>query len=117
MKKIPSVLGAMLVLILASGDRSVDAQENARDAQGKGRRFRITVTNLSAAQVFTPILAASHRRGLRIFGLGDAASVEVEAVAEAGDTQPSARVKASTQAARETRATSIFTVGSTALRI
>jgi hypothetical protein len=50
--------------------------------------FEVTVTNLTRGQVFTPILVASHQEGVRLFELGQPASVELEILAEAGDTGP-----------------------------
>ena len=57
-------------------------------AQADGRRFEVTITNLTAHQVFTPIMVASHRKGVQLFTLGQPASVELEILAEAGDTGP-----------------------------
>ena len=58
-------------------------------AQGQGpRRFRVSVTNLTKGQTFTPILVATHRAGVRLFELGSEARPELEAVAETGDTGP-----------------------------
>lgn len=54
----------------------------------RGPRFEVTVTNLTAGQVFTPILVASHHEGLHLFRLGDPASVELEVLAEQGNVQP-----------------------------
>ena len=50
--------------------------------------YQITITNLTHAQSFTPVLAASHKAGNPIFVAGHAASPELEAVAEGGDTVP-----------------------------
>lgn len=50
--------------------------------------FEVTITNITKAQTFTPILIASHRAGVTLFGLGQPASVELEQLAEAGDTAP-----------------------------
>ena len=51
-------------------------------------QFKITVTNITQGEIFTPIMAASHRRGIKLFKLGDAASTELEMLAEGGDTGP-----------------------------
>jgi len=48
----------------------------------------ISVTNLTKGQTFTPILAVSHAPGIGLFELGAEASLELEALAEAGDTAP-----------------------------
>lgn len=49
-------------------------------------QFEITVTNLTAHQTFTPILAASAKAGVTIFNLGQPASVALQDLAESGDT-------------------------------
>jgi hypothetical protein len=50
------------------------------------QQIRVTITNLSSGQVITPIAAASTQSGVTIFHLGEPASVDMEKVAEAGDT-------------------------------
>lgn len=50
--------------------------------------YNVTVTNLTASQVFTPLLFVSHTHDMHLFQVGEAASVELEQVAEAGDTMP-----------------------------
>ncbi len=49
------------------------------------QRFKVTVTNLTSEETFTPIMVASHEAGVKLFTLGSPASVELEQVAEAGD--------------------------------
>ncbi len=49
------------------------------------QRFKVTVTNLTGGETFTPIMVASHKAGVKLFTLGTPASVELEQVAEAGD--------------------------------
>lgn len=51
-------------------------------------QYEITVTNITQGEIFTPIMATSHRRGTKLFKLGDAASTELEMLAEGGDTGP-----------------------------
>lgn len=55
-------------------------------AAGGGKEFEVTITNLTRAQQFTPILVASHEEGVRLFELGDAASGELATLAETGGT-------------------------------
>ena len=50
--------------------------------------YEVTITNLTYQQVFSPILVASHRRGVRLFKAGEPASDELAAVAEQGDAVP-----------------------------
>lgn len=56
--------------------------------------FEVTITNLTRAQAFTPILVASHRKGVKIFELGGAASAELATIAEGGDPAPLSAVLA-----------------------
>jgi len=56
-------------------------------AQG-GPRYEVTVTNLTRGQQFTPVLVASHREGVNLFTLGEAASPQLETLAEEGSTSP-----------------------------
>jgi hypothetical protein len=55
-------------------------------AQAEGLRFEVTITNLTVHQVLTPIMVASHRKGVPLFKFGQPASVELEILAEARDT-------------------------------
>ncbi len=50
--------------------------------------FEVTVTNVTRDQQFTPILVASHKRNVRLFELGKAASPGLQIVAEEGDVIP-----------------------------
>ncbi len=52
------------------------------------QQYEVTVTNITAHQVFTPLLVASHTPGLRLFELGQPASAELEMLAEGGDIAP-----------------------------
>lgn len=53
-----------------------------------GAQYAVTITNITARPVFTPILVATHREGVKLFELGEPASVPIEVLAEAGDTAP-----------------------------
>lgn len=57
-------------------------------AQGAGPRFEITITNLTRAQTFTPVFAASHQPGIRLFELGRPALPQLAVLAEEGDVGP-----------------------------
>jgi hypothetical protein len=77
-----AALTASLLLVMptagARGDRDDD-----NDAH-----FVVTVTNITEGQVFTPIVAASHKSSIKLFLLGQPASEPLEVLAEAGDTGP-----------------------------
>jgi hypothetical protein len=59
------------------------------------QRFEVTVTNLTRGQQFTPILVASHRRGVSLFAEGSSASPELAILAEEGNTAPLAMLLSS----------------------
>lgn len=46
----------------------------------------VTVTNLTRATWFTPLLVTAHPAAFKIFVAGSAASVEIQQIAEAGNT-------------------------------
>jgi len=50
--------------------------------------YKITVTNLTGAQPFAPILAATHHSGMSFYELGQAPSDELAYLAEAGNSGP-----------------------------
>ncbi len=50
--------------------------------------YNVTITNMTANQVFTPILVVSHSPAVSLFQVGEAASAELEQIAEGGDTAP-----------------------------
>ena len=58
------------------------------DERERGPRFAVTVINLTRGQTFTPVLVASHREGVTLFTLGQAASPELAILAEEGDVAP-----------------------------
>ncbi len=70
----PLVLTFAVALSLMSLNVAANAQH-----------FQVTITNLTGGQTFTPIMAASHKRGVKLFTLGQPASTDMEQVAEAGD--------------------------------
>lgn len=49
-------------------------------------RYRVSITNLTKGQTFTPILIATHSPGTRIFAPGTVASPQLQVLAEEGDT-------------------------------
>ncbi len=50
--------------------------------------YEITISNLTRGQTFTPILVASHSKHVKLFELGEAASVELSQLAEDGAVAP-----------------------------
>lgn len=53
-----------------------------------GKTYRVTITNLTAGQPFTPPVLITHSRRTDIFTVGEAASAEIQAIAENGDSAP-----------------------------
>jgi hypothetical protein len=74
-----------LALFFSFGLLFVSAGIQASD---DGLYYEVTVTNLTRGQSFTPILVATHRSGVKLFTLGQAASPELALLAEGGDTGP-----------------------------
>jgi hypothetical protein len=64
----------------------VRGQESTSSSEGQ--QFGVTVTNLTRGQTFTPVLVASHRKGVHLFTLGSAASPELATLAEEGNVGP-----------------------------
>ena len=80
----------MLVIALTLGHLAVG---DTAQAQGD-RTYQVKITNLTQAQSFTPILLAAHSPDVRMFFAGTAASPELQALAETGNTAPLAAVLA-----------------------
>ena len=70
-------------------------------AGGDGTRYQVTVTNLTRAQIFTPILVYTHKPGGALFALGEPSSEELAKLAEGGATAPLAEYLLSTGAVGE----------------
>ncbi len=79
----------VLLIVLLSGMTFIP-MENAvgGNDDDDGGQFEVVVTNLTRGQRFTPILVASHRKDVKLFELGEAASPELATVAEEGNTGP-----------------------------
>lgn len=50
--------------------------------------YEVTITNMTRGQVFTPVLVATHKKGVKLFTEGEPASDELEYLAEGGVTHP-----------------------------
>jgi hypothetical protein len=81
---IPCLLAGSLV---ASSPTPAAGQTGAA-TQGAEQGYEVTVTNLTRGQQFTPLLVASHRRGVSLFEAGSPASPELVTLAEEGNTAP-----------------------------
>lgn len=57
-------------------------------ASGNEGMYAVTVTNLTRGETFTPIMVATHTKGIHAFTLGEPASDELAAIAEGGNFGP-----------------------------
>ena len=55
---------------------------------GGAADYEITLTNITPGQTFTPQLVVTHAADISLFQLGEPASMELEILAEGGDTGP-----------------------------
>jgi archaellum component FlaF (FlaF/FlaG flagellin family) len=67
---------------------------SATAAADGSNAYEVTITNITHSINFTPILVASHRKGVSLYEPGTPASEELTAIAEGGDTAPLAAVLA-----------------------
>lgn len=80
--KIMAVMLALL-LVLGAGIASADSPYNH-----KGIAYKVTIENLTGGQPFTPPVVATHKGGVRLFEVGEAASFELKEIAENGNLTP-----------------------------
>ena len=73
-KVISTVLTGMLVTLMTTGSAIAGPQ-----------MYEVTITNLTQAETFTPVLVASSRKSVKLFTPGEAASPELTDIAEGGD--------------------------------
>lgn len=64
------------------------ARSDAATGQAGDAAYRVTFTNLTAGQPFTPPVAVTHRQSISVFELGESASLGVQEVAENGNLAP-----------------------------
>ena len=72
-----------LVLTMAAGAGAGPAAGTPETA-----RYSVTLTNLTDSQPFSPPVAATHRKSIRMFEVGGLASDELAAIAQNGDPGP-----------------------------
>ena len=73
---------SFLIIFMLTGTLSL------ADHKQSGRKYEVTITNLTRGQIFSPPIVISHSRHFRLFTLGDTVSEELAALAEEGDTEP-----------------------------
>jgi len=57
-------------------------------SDNESRQYKVTITNLTSGQPFTPPVIATHTRKVKFFRLGRDSSAEIQAIAENGDNAP-----------------------------
>jgi hypothetical protein len=77
--------GREITTVVLSGLLFVTGNATASGDKGV---YQVTITNITQGEIFTPIMVASHSRGLRLFELGQAAGIELAMLAEGGDPAP-----------------------------
>lgn len=87
MKKRLYVAALGLVALVAVSVGWFGVSSARADGDG-GAKYEVTITNLTRGQTFTPILVASHKKGVKLFELGSMASPELATLAEGGNTVP-----------------------------
>ena len=55
---------------------------------GQSKTYEVTITNITGGQIFTPVLAATHKSDVAFFELGMPASEALEVQAESGNPMP-----------------------------
>jgi len=80
------LIGILAVAAVSSQSASGQGQADVQK-YGVGR-YRVTVTNLTRGQQFTPVLVATHKKGLSLFTLGQPAPKPLIPLAELGQTDP-----------------------------
>jgi hypothetical protein len=76
-QKILIIVGCLLAISLFSVHSYGDWGE---------RDYKLTITNMTRGQTFTPILIATHKKGVKLFTPGLPPSQELAILAEGGDT-------------------------------
>ncbi len=96
----------MLQRFLFSSLLLVATTVGATDHYSQGTRvYRVTITNLTQGQVFSPPVIATHRSSVALFQLGAPASDELAALAENGKGGPLATLLSSLPEVFEAKAT------------
>jgi len=70
-------------ILLTAGAALADSDQGRHDG---GRRYAVTITNLTRGQVITPPVVIVHNEDFRLFTFGEPAIPELAALAEDGDT-------------------------------
>ena len=82
---VSSIIALSLALIvgLSFGLASADGDDDKA-------KYEVTIMNLTGGQPFSPPVAATHRRSIKMFKVGTSASAALEEIAETGENDPMA---------------------------
>jgi hypothetical protein len=84
-----TALAAALLLAACSGGGSTSEPDiKPPPAAPTTASYEVTLVNLTAGQPLSPMVAVAHSEGFAIFNVGEAASVPLEHLAEAGESAP-----------------------------
>jgi len=84
-KEIIAVMSIVVISLL--GATSFGAERSSHE-KGRTPYYRVTITNITRGESFTPILVATHKKGVKLFTPGSPASRELAMLAEGGATGP-----------------------------
>ncbi len=73
------LLAAALITSLAFSSQALASNE---------RTYQVTITNITQAVIFTPIIGVTHNSSVSLFELGQPPSAELATIAEGGNTAP-----------------------------
>ncbi len=79
------VTGSLLLSATAFAGDNDNGNHNGHGSPS-ARTYAVTITNITAGQIFTPVLVATHTRDVSFFKLGEAPSPELADLAEGGAT-------------------------------
>lgn len=82
----------MPLVFLAIFGLTISAAAGVALAGDRDLCYEVTITNITRGQVFTPVLVATHKKGVKLFTEGEPASDELEYLAEGGATGPLAEL-------------------------
>ena len=84
-KEIIAAISVVAVSLLGATSFGADRSTYHK---GKSPYYKVTVTNITRGESFTPILVATHKKGVKLFTPGSPASRELAMLAEGGATGP-----------------------------
>lgn len=93
-------------LILASIVASTAASSALADSNYYQPSYEVSITNITKGISFTPVLAATHSKRVKLFEVGEEPSAALAAMAEGGDIAPLQEILDSSHGVSDTASTS-----------